>query len=134
MESELLVPGVQDGGEADGGLELGAGDLEEGLGDGLEEEGQAHRGCSSEERVKLLGDGEDDLEVRGGQEHPRLPQSPNGMGALSTSASALSSPPSGRSSRPGALRSEPVTRGAGCGNPLPNGAALAGFQGCSVSR
>ena len=47
---------------------LVAGDLDEGLGDGLEEEGQAHLGRPAEERVKLLWDGEDDLEVRGGQE------------------------------------------------------------------
>ena len=72
MESELLVPGVQDGGESDGGLELGAGDLGERLGDGLEEEGQAHLGRPAEERVKLSGDGEDDLEVGGGQEQGLL--------------------------------------------------------------
>ena len=44
VESEPLVPGVQDGGEPDRGFELGAGDLDEGLGAGLEEEGQAHLG------------------------------------------------------------------------------------------
>jgi len=72
MAFELLVPGVQDGGESDGGLELGAGDLEEGLGDGLEEESQTHLGCPPEERVKLLCDGEDDLEVHRGQEQGLL--------------------------------------------------------------
>ena len=76
MESKLLVPGVEDGGESDGGLEVGASDLEEGLGDGLEEEGQAHRGRPSKERVKLDGDGEDDLEVHGGQEQSFLSLGP----------------------------------------------------------
>ena len=68
METELLVPGVQNGGESDGGLELAPGDLEKGLGDRLEEKSQADLGRPAEERVKLPGDGEDDLEVPGGQE------------------------------------------------------------------
>jgi hypothetical protein len=37
MESELLIPGVQDGGESDLGLELGACHAGERLGDGVEE-------------------------------------------------------------------------------------------------
>jgi len=61
MESEPLVPGVQDEGESDGGLELGAGHVGEGVGDGLEEQGQAHRGRPAEERVQLSGQREDDL-------------------------------------------------------------------------
>jgi hypothetical protein len=61
--SKELVPGVEDGGEPDGGLEVGAGEFEKGFADGLEEEGEAHLGHAPEERVKLRWNGEDDLEV-----------------------------------------------------------------------
>ena len=72
MESELLVPGVQDGGESDAGLEPGLRDVGQRLGDSLEEQSQAPLGRPAEERVKLSGNGEDDLEVEGGQEQGLL--------------------------------------------------------------
>jgi len=79
MESELLVPGVQDGGESDGGLELGSRDFGQRLGDSLEEESQARLGRPAEERVKLSGNGEDDLEVDGGQEQGFLRLGPQSL-------------------------------------------------------
>ena len=68
VEEQELGPGVQDGGEGDLDAEPTAGDLRQGLGDRGEEQAVGHPGGGAEEVVQLGGDGEDDMEVRDGQQ------------------------------------------------------------------
>jgi hypothetical protein len=71
-----LRPGVKYREESDSGFELPPGDLEEGLGDGLEEEPEAHAWCSAEERMQEGRHREDQVKVRSGQELSLLSFSP----------------------------------------------------------
>jgi hypothetical protein len=68
MVEELLGPGVQDGGEADLRAEAPAGDRVECLGCGGEQQAVRHRRRGEEERVQLGRHGEDDVEVRHGEQ------------------------------------------------------------------
>jgi hypothetical protein len=76
VEEQPLGPGVKHGEESDLGFEIPAGDLEEGLGGGLEEEPEADAWRSTEERVQEGRHREDQMKVRGGQEPSLLGFSP----------------------------------------------------------
>ena len=66
MQSEVLSPGVQDAEEADLGSEvLGVGgNLKHGLGGGAEEQIIEQPWIALTERVQLVGQGKDDVEIR----------------------------------------------------------------------
>ena len=68
MVEQPLSPGVQDGDEADLGAQAAPSHLGERLGDRGEEQAIGHSGAGQEEGVQLGGHGEDDMEVRHGQQ------------------------------------------------------------------
>ena len=67
MNQEVRTPGVQDGEESDLRTEMIgiAGHLEQGLGAGIEEQIEEGPGRSQPQRVQLVGQREDDMEVVG---------------------------------------------------------------------
>jgi hypothetical protein len=81
---ERLGPGVEEGEQADPSAQVAAvgGGFEESLGDGVEEPVVERPGLAPEEGAELLGDGEDQVEVRHRQElgHARLDPACRGQG------------------------------------------------------
>jgi hypothetical protein len=72
VEQQQLRPGVEDRGDGDLGAQAAEGNLLQGFGDRGEEQGVRRLGGGQEEGVQFGGDGEDDMEVRDGQEVPPL--------------------------------------------------------------
>jgi hypothetical protein len=68
MGSEQLIPGVQYGHETQFTTELVFPELEEGLRGSLKEGGEHHRFVIQDDRVQLMWEGEDDMEVGLGEE------------------------------------------------------------------
>ena len=68
MEAEHLVPGVQHGEHAWRGVQASGSDLEQGLGGGGEENGKRLTSRAEEEGVQHQRHGEDEVEVRHGQQ------------------------------------------------------------------
>jgi len=64
MRAELLIPGMQDHREADLAAEAVVPELEEGPGPGLEEEVQQRPLVGEDQAVELMGQRQDDVEVR----------------------------------------------------------------------
>jgi len=79
MNQEVRTPGVQDGEESDLRTEMIgiAGHLEQGLGAGIEEQIEERLGRSHPQRVQLVGQREDDMEVVGVDEIALLKLEPS---------------------------------------------------------
>ena len=67
MVAEVLPPGMEDGGDAQGGLEVVAAELQQGGRGTGEQQGIEPRLVVLDERVEVVGQGEHDVEVRDGQ-------------------------------------------------------------------
>src|ERR1017187_1493274 len=67
MAEQIGTPRVQDGEEPNLGAEpFGVGGhLEQGLGTGLEQQVEERSGCGESQRVQIVGNGEDDVEIVG---------------------------------------------------------------------
>ena len=72
MVHEVLAPGVEDGGEADLGLEALLAELEEGGAGALKEQTVKRRLVLEEERAQGGGEGEDPVEIADGQQRAPL--------------------------------------------------------------
>ena len=67
MGIEELVPGVQDGNEAQFSTKLVLAEAKQGLGDGLEQDVEHHGLVTKDHGVELVGQGKDEVEVLCGQ-------------------------------------------------------------------